>query len=392
MEHSQPEYYGGAEAVLGLQPNSSISVAYNSLFGPHDDLILLELDDKLVPEVIHERVVLRGQPDEDAVLCTDTKTYAIKFVGTSNSVFLIPPSDKLMQVCNDKGDDNVVASVIKVSPGSMELVEIAPKLDRLRTLLSQNPYSFDEASEMDTVDEAETPKIGLYRWNDLTDMLQGSDVELRLGLQSLLAVEIDGYWRTLDDKYMNGILNMLLHDTILQDWSINALNQDAVLCALEADGYSRNIASHCLRVFCDKVHEDAGGSGIWTLNARRVCVHFAREILREGKMKLQIFVDEWIRKVPDGINASFDILEGEVLTEKIGVETWVYSFSVSSLPCTPKERFSILFRERLRWEWKDLEPFVRDLSVPGLTLEGLLLKYTRRTQPTVDAEPVFSAR
>ena len=34
----------------------------------------------------------------------------------------------------------------------------------------------------------------------------------------------------------------------------------------------------------------------------------------------------------------------------------------------------------------------RDLSVPGLSSEGLLLKYTRRTQPTQDAEPVFSAR
>ena len=34
----------------------------------------------------------------------------------------------------------------------------------------------------------------------------------------------------------------------------------------------------------------------------------------------------------------------------------------------------------------------RDLSVPGLSSEGLLLKYTRRTQPTQDAEPIFSAR
>ncbi|XP_073293328.1 uncharacterized protein [Primulina huaijiensis] len=392
MEHPQPELYGGADAVLGLKPNSSISVAYHSLFGPHDDLMLLELDDKLVPEVLQQRVILRGQPDEDAVLCTDTKTYAIKFVGTSNSVFLIPPCDKSVQVCNDKGDGNVVASVIKVSSGSMELVETAPKLDRLKALLSQNPYSFDEASKMDILDEGEKTKIGLYRWDDLADMLQASDVELRLGLESVLAVEIDGYWRTLDDKYMNGILNMLLYDTILNVWSINALNEDAVVCALETDGYPRNIAYHCLRVFCDKVHEDVGGSCIWNLNARRICVHFAREILRGGKMKLEVFMNEWISKVPDEMNASFDMLEGEVLTEKLGMETWIYSFSVSSLPSAPGERFSILFRERPRWEWKVLEPFVRDLSVPGLTSEGLLLKYTRRTQPTADAEPVFSAR
>lgn len=48
---------GGAEAVLGIQPNSSISIAYHSLFGPHNDLMLLELDEKLLPEVLHQRCV-----------------------------------------------------------------------------------------------------------------------------------------------------------------------------------------------------------------------------------------------------------------------------------------------------------------------------------------------
>ncbi|XVE99906.1 hypothetical protein REPUB_Repub03eG0241500 [Reevesia pubescens] len=92
------------------------------------------------------------------------------------------------------------------------------------------------------------------------------------------------------------------------------------------------------------------------------------------------------------MQASFDMLEGEVLTEKLAVETWVHAFSVSSLPSTPAERFSILFKERPQWEWKDLEPYIRDLNVPGLSSEALLLKYTRRTQTTIDTEPVFSAR
>ena len=45
----------GAEALLHLSPGSSISVAYHPCFGPHDDLMFLELDEKLVPEVLHER-------------------------------------------------------------------------------------------------------------------------------------------------------------------------------------------------------------------------------------------------------------------------------------------------------------------------------------------------
>ncbi|KAL6495321.1 hypothetical protein OROGR_029884 [Orobanche gracilis] len=385
--HTQFGCSGGSEAVLSLQPNSSISVSYDSLFGPGEDLMLLELDEKLLPEVLHQRVTLRGQPDEEAVLCTSSKTYAVKFVGTSNSVFLIPPSDKVLEFSDKKdGGSMMVASVIKVAQGCMELVEVAPKLDRLKFLLSQNPYGFSEQSEMDFSDVRDKTKIGLHRWDDLVDRLQASDEEIKLGLQSLSAVEIDGYWRILDDKYMNGILNMLLHNAILNDWSVSALNEDDVLGMLEADGYPRTIAKHCLQICCSKV------DGKWKLDERRVYVHLAREILKEGKVKMEIFMEKWMRKFPDGMNASFDVLEGEVLTEKLGVETWVRLFSVCSLPSTPAERFAILFQERPKWEWKDLHPYVRDLRVPGLSSEGLLLKYTRRSQPTVGAEPVFSAR
>ncbi|KAH6772879.1 zinc ion binding protein [Perilla frutescens var. hirtella] len=391
--HPQTARSAGAEALLGLQPSSSISITYHSLFGPHDDLMLLELDDKLLPEILQQRVTLRGQPDEDAVLCTASKTYAVKFVGTSNSVFLIPPSDEVSGSCNNKDDDNMMAaSVLKVAPGCMELVEVAPKLDELKLLLSQNPYSFIEASEMDTSEEGEKTGMGLYRWQDLVERIQASDEELKLGLQSLSAVEINGCWRILDDNYTHAILNMLLQDVTLNDWSVNALDEDEVLSVLEADGFPRNIAKHCLQVYCSKVDEGVGVSYKWKLDERLVCVCLAREILKGGKMKHEIFMEKWTRKLPDGMCASFDMLEGEVLTEKLGVETWLYSFSVSSLPSTPAERFSILFQQRPKWEWKDLRPYVRDLKVPGLTSEALLLKYTRRTQPTVEAEPVFSAR
>lgn len=58
MEQSHPGCDGGAEAVINLQPNSTISIAYHPLFGPHDDMILLELDEKLLPDVLNQRFVI----------------------------------------------------------------------------------------------------------------------------------------------------------------------------------------------------------------------------------------------------------------------------------------------------------------------------------------------
>lgn len=306
-------------------------------------------------------MLVRGQPDEDAVLCTQSKTYAMKFVGTSNSVFLVPPLNELdldlKPVEHKQNGHDEVASVVNLAPGNMELVEIAPKLDKLRTLLSKNYYRLDDASEME-VEGMEEEKPGLYRWSDLITEVQASDDEIKAGLRAISAVEIDGYWRLVEESSMDMVLRMLLHNSVLNDWMFDALNEDEVLHALESDGFPRVITRHCLAVFADMVDGQAGTS-VWKLNEKRVCVHLARGVLGEGKMRLENFMEEWIKRVPEGMRAKFEMLEGEVLTEKLGVETWIRPFRVSSLPSEPSQRFSILFSERPRWDSKDLQPYIR---------------------------------
>lgn len=310
------------------------------------------------------RVSVRGQPEEDAVFCTKSKTYGIKYVGTSNSVLLIPPSGRSEYYENEldsHGSDSTkeVAPVIKVAPGIMELVEIAPRIDKLKLLLSEKPYSLADEWESEEMGENEKR---IYSWDDLVDKVQASDDELKAGLQALSAVEIDGYWRVVDEKYMDSMLQMLLHNTILNDWSLDALDEGVIMKVMEIDGFSEKLVHHCLHVYGYKSDGDEGKSCLWRLDEKRVCVHFAREVLKNGKMKLENFMDEWRRKIPLGMRGNFDLLEGEVLTERLGVETWVRGFRVSSLPSNPTERFSILFRERPKWEWKDLQPYIRFIS------------------------------
>ncbi|XP_010544546.1 PREDICTED: sister chromatid cohesion protein DCC1 [Tarenaya hassleriana] len=396
MEERRQSGSGGAEAVLDLQPGCSVPVSYHPLFGPHEDLFLLELDGKLLPDFFHHSVTLRGLPDEDAVLCTKSKTYAVKFVGTSNSVFLIPPSDCSgfhgdLQDPVAKENSKPHVSIIKAAPGNMELVEVAPRLEKLKRLLLENPYRACEASVMDEPEHNEERGKGLYTWNNLVNLVQASDDELLSGLHTLSAVEIDGYWRIVDENYMDMILRMLLHNSVLNDWSLDALDEEDVVTVLVSDEFPHKLALHCLHIYGTKVN-DGTGKSLWKLEPRRVCLHFARKVLGDEKMRLENFMQEWRQKIPEGMEANFEMLEGEVLTEKLGIETRVYAFSVRSLPSTPAERFSSLFKHRPKWEWKELEPYIRDLNIPGLSLEGLLLKYTRRTQPTADAEPVFSAR
>lgn len=247
----------------------------------------------------------------------------------------------------------------------MELTEVAPKLDKLKLLLFENSYKSEEDIEME---DLEATNRSLYKWDDLVCRVQASDDELRAGLQALSAIEIDGFWRVVDEKYMDMMLRMLLHSSVLNDWSLDALNEDEVVNVLQSDGFPRKLAQHCLHVYGSKVDNDGGKSCMWRLNARKVCVHFAREILRGRKMKMENFMEEWMRKVPEGMQVSFNMLEGEVLTEKFGVSTWVHAFSVLSLPSSPAERFSILFKERPKWDSKDLQPYIRLINMSWLLL------------------------
>lgn len=299
---------------------------------------------------------MRGLADEDAVLCTKSKTYAVKFVGNSNSMFLIPPSN----FPGDNDRDKKESSVIKIASGNVELVEVSPRLDKLKQLLLENPFGAGEVEAMmddddDDDDFGKREVAALYTWRDLVNTVQASDDELRSGLQSLSAIEIDGYWRVIDESYLDMMLRMLLHNCVLKDWSFDDLDEDEVVDSLVADEFSRDLASHCLRVFGSSKVKDRK----WKLEPRLVCLHFARQVLRDGKMRVESFMEEWKKKIPDGIEGRFEMLEGEVLTEKIGIETRVYVFSVRSLPSTPEERFSVLFKHRPRWEWTDLEPYLR---------------------------------
>ncbi|XWS56824.1 hypothetical protein CRYUN_Cryun09bG0118800 [Craigia yunnanensis] len=132
----------------------------------------------------------------------------------------------------------------------MELVEVAPRLDNPKLILSENLYSSDEALGTEDLEFMERSMRRLYTWDDLTNMVLASDDELRTGLQALSAVEIDGYWRIVDEKYMDMILRMLFHNSVLNDWSLDTLIEDKVVSILESDGFPRKLCYHffaCLR-------------------------------------------------------------------------------------------------------------------------------------------------
>jgi sister chromatid cohesion protein DCC1 len=98
-------------------------------------------------------LTIKGNPDDDAVLCTADKTYALRSVVLSNSVLVVTaPSTSANSP--SKHQDVVIRDQLNEI---IELVPSVPKLHRLNGLLKGMEYDEGLAEEQLSYDEDERP-------------------------------------------------------------------------------------------------------------------------------------------------------------------------------------------------------------------------------------------
>ncbi|KAK8935590.1 hypothetical protein KSP39_PZI012906 [Platanthera zijinensis] len=90
------------------------------------------------------------------------------------------------------------ASIITVATGKIEFSLPAKKLDKLKKNLEETPYNPE--GDFDSIS---TQKRGLFRREDLVEIIQASEEEMRAALKSLAAVEVDGYWMIVANESMS---------------------------------------------------------------------------------------------------------------------------------------------------------------------------------------------
>lgn len=209
------------------------------------------------------------------------------------------------------------------------------------------------------LEEDDRGRAGLYTMDDLVNQVQASHGQIKAALDSMHAVEIEGFCRIVDEKFMQGLLEVILLSAVQHDWDLKLLPEPEVVQTIRNDGYSPKIIKHCLVCYGKEVEQEPDMRR-WELEESKVCLHYAKQLLRAAsKWRLEDFVDAWKSNIPTGIQPALEMLKGEVLVEKMGGDSWLRLYSVSSLPSKPAERFSALFKEKPKWEWDDLEPYLR---------------------------------
>ncbi|XP_022256751.1 sister chromatid cohesion protein DCC1-like isoform X2 [Limulus polyphemus] len=271
-----------------------------------EDLKLMEVTPDILNQILEgERVIIRGDKSDPAVLCTDTQTYDIKEAGTSNSLLLLPsvvwPDEA---ETNDKDDGITIASqeVAGIFHNYLELHLCRPRVQKLRYLMEENLYTGKEY-EADNVDVK-------YTFEDLLNVIQASPKELQTALRELQACCIDGFWRMLDFDYQFSVFNHIVNLVDSNSWPSDGIPLQAVLDTLE-DLIPRKILEECFHWYTEPVGRTTPeGYDLYRWNEDKICAFLGEVILRPtGKFNLEEFLYTWQSTVPEGITTNLNQLK-----------------------------------------------------------------------------------
>nr|XP_022319946.1 sister chromatid cohesion protein DCC1-like isoform X2 [Crassostrea virginica] len=298
---------------------------------------LLELNDTVLETLTNgEKVVIRGSAEDMAVLCTSSATFEIKEAEISNSM-LITPQLAIGQDVEDSGTQNIqVAKVISVMNNYYELRPCKPRISKLKKLLEENMFSGREC------EEDEQHQGHKYSLEDLLDIVQGSETEIKESLKKLKACQIEGLWRVLDFNFLSQVLNHIIQLCEENEWLSTGIPLEECVETL-GQLFPKEVITHIIQCYADEMKsapsqrdqdpEDQPmeiDAKFFTFNEDKVCQFFAELILRSsGKFNFKEFLRVWEQTVPQGMKTSLSQLEGIALIERDSVPEVMGYYPVS---------------------------------------------------------------
>jgi len=347
-----------------LLPLSQVVSFTTSMMG--EEMKLLEVT-KDVAECLKtgDILTIRGDESENAVLCSSNKTFEIKEAETSNSLMMLDkvilPAD-IEKKNSDSGRRLGWSTVGGVFHKYVEIIEIRPKLRKIKEVLSQNLYNEDTRREN---------KKGVSL-SDLLETIQASEEELRQGLQHYECVSVSDTWFMLDQDYQMMVLSRILKFFDENSWKFDMVHKTETVVAL-SELVNEEIVSQVFDLYCDKIDSDD-----FKLNREKVSRFYGDFLLAANSgYVLPEFLEMWQKVVPDGVETNIDQLSSLVLVDNEKSPPVIKRFSEEDLPPGIIDRLSILFNARERWTLAEISPFIEPLTTKKLNVNALLTKYAR---------------
>ncbi|XP_037308785.1 sister chromatid cohesion protein DCC1 isoform X1 [Pungitius pungitius] len=348
------------------------------------DYCLMELDDTLCKHIeAGQSLVIRGDTDERAVLCSGDKTYDLKIADTSNLLLFVPGCKTPDQLSNSQESSHLVhAQIWGFCNSYWELKRQRPKLKKLKEILMENPYKGPALGG-----QKENPE-NRYSMQDLLDRIQSSEEELKTHLKTIHACQIDGCWRVLDFDYEMKLLGHVTQLVDSESWSFNKVPLQTSLEEL-APLEPKEMIEHCLDCYGKRFTEN--DHVFYALHEDKVCQSTALLLLQNAvKFNLREFQEVWQQSVPEGMSTRLDQLKSVALVDRASRPETICLLRVEDLSEDTLERFNHLFTIREKWTEEDITPYIQDLCGEKQTTGALLTKYARSSMQ--NGIKVFNSR
>ncbi|XP_069776697.1 sister chromatid cohesion protein DCC1 isoform X2 [Narcine bancroftii] len=345
------------------------------------DYCLMELDETLCKSLESgQSLIIRGDKDEHAVLCSEDKTYDLKIADTSNMLLIIPDCKTPDQLPSNTSSQHVMHSqIFGFAKSYWELKRSRPKLRKLKKCLMENPYNGENERSPDQ------PK---YTMEDLMESIQASEQEILQQLRLLRACKIEGYWRVLELDYEMKLLNHVTQLVDSESWSFTKIPLGICLQELELLE-PREMIEHCLNCYGKRYISE--GEIYYSLSEDEVCRSIALLLLQNAvKFNLSEFEDVWQQSVPEGMSTRLDQLKGAALVDRNSRPQVIFQLNVEDLSENIQDRFNSLFSIRKKWTEEDIAPYIQGLCGNKQTIGSLLTRYARSSLQ--NGVKVFSSR
>ncbi|KAJ3778775.1 sister chromatid cohesion protein Dcc1 [Lentinula raphanica] len=324
---------------------------------------------------------IKGQHGEDAVLCTQDKTYAIRTVSLSNSILVVtsPPDSDISLEGDDNGGPTI--AIRDQINEILELTQTIPKLHQLNSLLKSQEYGEDEEDREDDVNS--------FTYADARAMVQASEAELDRGLRERRILRINENLRPISSAYLTKIIQFILNTLVALSLDHESVPIGKLSTALADEHDVPRIVSVQVMGWFGDISELEGK---WRMDASAVVREAGLGILKDAKtLNKDDLITTWTEVVGDKFasSISLDLLAGNYIVvpaSPYSDRLVVKYFPISSLPVDPAQRFADLFLTRSRWKNEDIVPFLSDIAVNSKERDKMLLKYARAT---TDADGVW---
>ncbi|KAJ3322649.1 Sister chromatid cohesion protein DCC1 [Boothiomyces sp. JEL0866] len=330
----------------------------------------------------------RGNPNDEAVLCTENKTFKIRYAETSNLMLVLNgPIEKKVydeDVIDEFEKENRIKANTDLSNAYQSLFGKKPLRYESKVVDSGNVFldlveikpNFDSLFSKLVIYKGEEKECGqqMVTLSDILQFCQASEFEVMEYLKSIEAMELNGKWRILDIEYQSEVLELILLTILEHDLSMDSVPIKLIVDNLLEHEHVESVITHIMRI-----HSRSESDGTVKLDENKICRTFGHVVLKRGEsvMLLKSFLLAWKNSVPELFEINLDCLNGLFLLEKHGVEPTIRYFPKYILPSDPKLRFKELFKIRSKWVKEDVFYYIQDFAKTLKELDPIIMKYAR---------------